>query len=70
LGVSSSDLEEKVIHYIMVYLIPLVLLQGLSILKASLMSSSALTNGLGPFLKVKVETFVKVKDENISNLLY
>jgi hypothetical protein len=49
------------------YLIPLVLLQGLSILKASLMSSSALTNGLGPFLKVKVETFVKVKEENISN---
>ncbi|XP_045797803.1 uncharacterized protein LOC123891988 [Trifolium pratense] len=59
LGVPSSDLEEKVIT--------IGKKEGLSILKASLMSCSALTNGLGPFLKVKVQTFVKVKDENISN---
>ncbi|GAU34294.1 hypothetical protein TSUD_20000 [Trifolium subterraneum] len=39
----------------------------LIILKASLVSSSALTNGLGPFLNVKVESFVKVKDERILN---
>ncbi|GAU49920.1 hypothetical protein TSUD_180380 [Trifolium subterraneum] len=30
-----------------------IILSGLSILKASLVSSSALTKGLGPFLNVK-----------------
>lgn len=36
----------------------LVVLQGLSLLKASLFSSSALTNGLGPFLKL-IKTWMR-----------
>ncbi|CAK8541824.1 unnamed protein product [Lathyrus sativus] len=45
LGIPSSDLEER--------MITIGKFEGLSILKASLISSSALSNGLGPFLKVK-----------------
>ncbi|KAK7256855.1 hypothetical protein RIF29_30395 [Crotalaria pallida] len=53
-NVSPSDLEEKIIN--------IGMKEGLSILKASLVSSSALTDGLSQFLKPKIK-----EEENIDN---
>ncbi|GAU23273.1 hypothetical protein TSUD_281680 [Trifolium subterraneum] len=66
--VSRLSIIAKQRHRLSPSFIHLVLLQDLIILKASLVSSSALTNGLDPFLNVKFKGSWKVNNQNLRGL--